>query len=84
MRARVVSIFKKGDPKKLANYRPISLLNSFYKIYAALIQRRLAEAIDKELSETQFAFRKNRSTSIPIACLRRIVDRAEATKEKYV
>ena len=31
--ARVVPIFKKGDSDKASNYRPISLLSSFYKIY---------------------------------------------------
>ena len=39
--ATVVSIFKKGDSKNLRNYRPISLLNSIYKIYASMIKRRI-------------------------------------------
>ena len=58
LRARVVSIYKKGDTSKMENYRPISLLNSIYKIYAAIIQRRLADAIDDRLQKTQFGFRK--------------------------
>ena len=35
--ARVVSLYKKGDPEKQENYRPINLLNTFYKIIAAAI-----------------------------------------------
>ena len=31
--ASVVSIYKKGDSSKLENYRPISLLQTFYKLY---------------------------------------------------
>ena len=41
--ATIASIFKKGETDDPANYRPISLLNSLYKIYASLIQRRIAE-----------------------------------------
>jgi len=38
--ARVVPIFKKGDANIAANYRPISLLNNFYKLYMVLIGAR--------------------------------------------
>ena len=60
--ARVVSLYKKGDPEKQENYRPISLLNTFYKIIAAALQRRLAGTLDHLLMKTQYGFRKNRST----------------------
>ena len=40
LKARVVLIYKKGDTGKYENYRPISLLNAIYKIYAGLIQKR--------------------------------------------
>ena len=49
LRARVVLIFKKGDTNKFENYRPISLLNTFYKIFAAVLQRRNT---DKHLQNT--------------------------------
>ena len=84
LRALVASIYKKGDPKKQSNYRPISLLNAVYKIYAALLQTRLAEAIDDDLQNTQFGFRKARSTTIPINCLKRIVERAYASQDPAV
>ena len=32
LKARVVLIYKKGDTNKFENYRPISLLNTLYKI----------------------------------------------------
>jgi len=82
LRAFVASIYKKGDPKKQENYRPISLLNSFYKIYAALVQARLAQTIDRALQETQYGFRKSRSTVIPLACVRRLCERAEASQDE--
>ena len=37
LRARVVLIWKKGDTAQYLNYRPISLLNSVYKIYAGMV-----------------------------------------------
>jgi len=82
LQANIASIYKKGDPKKQENYRPISLLDSIYKIYASFIQTRLAEAMDKDILNTQFGFRQKRSTSTPVACIRRLLDRAEATKQQ--
>ena len=81
LRAMIASIYKKGDPKKQENYRPISLLCSVYKIYASLLQVRISKAIDKDIYKTQYGFRKSRSTTIPLACVRRILERAEATQD---
>ena len=46
LRATVCLIYKKGSTSLLENYRPISLLNSLYKIYAAIMQSRLAKQLD--------------------------------------
>ena len=59
MKAIVVSIYKKGDASSLANYRPISLLCSCYKIVAALVKERLDAGLDSWLMQTQFGFRKS-------------------------
>ena len=39
--ARVVPLFKKGDTDNAANYRPISLLSSLYKVYMIMIRQRM-------------------------------------------
>ena len=46
----------------------------FYKVYAALIQTRLAGAHDHSLRPTQYGFRAGRSTRDPLFTLRRAQD----------
>ena len=40
--SNTILIYKKGDPHSPANWRPISLQNTIYKIYAATVAKRLA------------------------------------------
>ena len=59
--AVVVEIFKgKGSHSDPEMYRPISLLSTAYKIYARMIQKRLAESMDDRLRRTQYGFRKGK------------------------
>ena len=53
--ARVVPIYKKGDTDNAANYRPISLLNSAYKIYMMLIRSRMQSAVSQHITKTQYS-----------------------------
>ena len=80
--ARVVPIYKKGDTDNAANYRPISLLSSIYKVYMVMIRQRMQDAIDTHLSNTQYGFRPHRSTSYAIYVIRRIQDFAEAKETR--
>ena len=80
--AEVVTLYKKGKVENPANYRPISLLDTLYKIFTSLIQNRMANAIDHRLSNLQYGFRKTRSTSQPLFIARRIQDFAEAAGDK--
>ena len=76
----MVSIFKnKGSDADPGSYRPISLLNSVYKIYAAMLQTRLAESFDERLRGTQYGFRSHRSTTQPLFILRRAMEWATMT-----
>ena len=46
--ALVISIFKgKGSDTDPGNYRPISLLNAIYNIFAAMLQTRLTNSMNK-------------------------------------
>ena len=83
LRARVVLIFKKGDTSNFP-YRPISLLNATYKIFASIIQTRLEDKIEDHLQETQFGFRKQKGTADALNCIRRIIEKGEMTGTKTI
>lgn len=76
--ARVASIYKKGYSSQLATYRPISLLQTFYKIIAALVKERIANVIDRKIIKAQFGFRKGDSTAHATYLARSLLDQAEA------
>ena len=40
-RAELVTVYKKGNVEDPANYRPIAVVNTMYKIYASIMQKRL-------------------------------------------
>ena len=80
LKARVVLIYKKGDTNKFENYRPISLPNTLYKIFAAILQRRISEKLDQHLQRTQFGFRKDKSTGDEIHLIRRVIKISESTQ----
>lgn len=56
----ITLIPKSGDLKLLNNWRPITLLNVSYKIYAKALQIRLQEPLSKIISPDQCAYLRNR------------------------
>ena len=64
--AEVIPIFKKCDHDKSTNYRPISLLSQFNKIFEKMLHSRIYSFVTKYnlLSEKQFGFRTNFSTNL--------------------
>ena len=58
----ICPVYKEGGRLNCNNYRPITLLNIAYKIFAILLNKRLMENIEKKLEDNQMGFRPNRST----------------------
>ena len=78
--AQVISFYKgKGDDSSTVNYRPIALLNALYKLYATMVQHRMATAYDDRIRSNQYGFRKNRGTENPLFILRRLQDYSSRT-----
>ena len=63
--AQVTPIFKKGGPQLFDNYRPVSLLPIFGKIFEKIIYSRLYSFLSAKniICNQQFGFRKNHSTT---------------------
>ena len=66
--AKVIPIFKKGERCLSSNYRPISLLSVFDKIFEKLICRKLVDFFEKHniLYNFQSGFRKLHSTTLAL------------------
>ncbi len=63
--AKVIPIFKAKSRLEVSNYRPISLLPIFNKIFEKLMHKRLTTFLDKHdvLFAHQFGFQKSKSTT---------------------
>ena len=66
--AKVIALFKKGEKFLPKNYRPISLLWMFNKIFEKLLCKQLVSSIERNkiLYKYQFGFRKLYSTTMAL------------------
>ena len=60
--ADVVPIFKKGDNNDKENYRPVSLLPNFSKVFERLMNNQIDNYMKNKFSKFLTGFRKNHST----------------------
>ena len=63
--AEIIPVFKKDDKQMASNYRPISILSQFDKIFKKMLCNRILDYLDKYklLNQNQFGFRKHHSTT---------------------
>ena len=52
--SNIASMFAKRDPAKLENYRPTGLLQTVYKMLAALVKNRLDPALEPWMSKAPY------------------------------
>ena len=81
-KAKIIPLHKGDSVLSVANYRPISLLPIFSKIFEKLIYNQFIEYINKNkiLTELQFGFQKNKSTEQAISSIISHINHAKSNK----
>ena len=79
--AKVVPIFKAGDTSAINNYRPISVLSFFSKVYEKIVYNHVLDFVDDNnvLYDYQYGFRHSHSTQQAIITL---IDRISKSLDK--
>ena len=80
--AKITPIFKSGDKNDLANYRPISILSSFSKIFEKCLHSRLMSYLNtnSKLNPSQHGFRAQHNTTTAIIDLLNYVTKMNSKK----
>ena len=75
-RSVFIPIPKKGNTKECSNYRTIALISHASKVMLKILQARLQQYVNHELSDVQAGFRKGRGTRDQIANIHWIIKKA--------
>jgi hypothetical protein len=60
--AKVCPIFKKGNKREVSNYRPVSILSVFSRVFECILYQHLYSGFKASISNFQHGFTKGRST----------------------
>jgi len=82
--AVITPIFKKGDRRELQNYRGISILNIYYKIYSRNLNMKVQNYSEVFMTETQNGFRKGRLCMDPTFCLKLLTKKGGNLTWKHI
>ena len=67
---------KKGNAKECSNYTTIVFISHVSKVMLKILQARLQQLVNQELSDVQAGFRKGRGTRDQIANICWIIEKA--------
>ncbi|KAH7699433.1 protein F43G9.7 [Aphelenchoides avenae] len=83
--SKTVLIFKKGDPEDIANYRPICLLSTVYKVFTKTLLNRLTDTLDAAQQPEQAGFRSGYCTLDHLQTMNQLQEKArEFGRHLYV
>ena len=80
-RSVVIPIPKKSNAKECSNYHTIALISHASKVMLKILQARLQQYVNCELTDVQAGFRKGRGTRDQIANIRWIMDKAKKVQK---
>ena len=79
-RSVFIPIPKKGSAKECSNYCTIAFIPHASKVILKILQARLQQYVNRELSDVQAGFRKGRGTRDQIANICWIIEKASSRK----
>ena len=80
-----IPIPKKGNAKECSDYHTVALISHASKVMLKILQARLQQYMNRELSDVQAGFRKGRGTRDQIANnIRWIMEKAREFQEKHL
>jgi hypothetical protein len=71
--SKILPTHKSKDRSVIENYRPISIINNFAKIFESLIFDQLYFALSKLISPSQHGFMRGRSTTTNLFCATQLI-----------
>ena len=80
-RSVFIPIPKKGNAKECSNYRTVALISHASKVMLKILQARLQQYMNHELTDVQAGFRKHRGTRDQIANIHWIIKKARVPKK---
>ena len=75
---------RKAMTKECSNYRTIALISHTNKVMLKILQARLQQYVNRELSDVLGGFRKGRRTRDQIANIRWIIKKAKEFQKKHL
>ena len=79
-----IPIPKKGDGKECSNYHTIALISHASQVMLKILQARLQQYMNHELSDVQAGFRKGRGIRDQIAKICWIIEKAKSSRKTSI
>ena len=84
MESIIVLIYKKGDNTDCITYRDISILPNTYTSLSNILLSKLTPYAEEIIGDHQCGFKRNRSSTDHILCIRQMFEKKGNTTNQYI